>query len=76
VFSILVYLVDLIGTSIYWLLTSDQDYIPVLGKALIWNLKNFKGTLQNRVRFKNESADFKKLFFPYSGVWKWLFASL
>jgi GT2 family glycosyltransferase len=76
VFSILVYLVDLLGTSIYWLLTSDQDYIPVLGKALIWNLKNFKGTLQNRARFKNESADFKKLFFPYSGVWKWLFASL
>jgi GT2 family glycosyltransferase len=76
VFSILVYLVDLFGTSIYWLLTDDQDYIPILGKALIWNLKNLKGTLQNRIRFRNESADFKKLFFPYSGVWKRLLASL
>jgi GT2 family glycosyltransferase len=76
VFSVLVYFVDLCGTGLHWLFIGEQDYIPILGKALIWNLKNFKGTLQNRVRFTNESADFKKLFFPYSGVWKWLFASL
>jgi GT2 family glycosyltransferase len=76
VFSILVYLVDLFGTGICWLLTGDKDYIPILGKALIWNLRNFKGTLQNRIRFKNKSADYKKLFFPYSGIWKSLLASL
>ena len=74
--SIIVYLVDLCGISAYWILTGDQDYIPVLGKALIWNLKHLRGTLQNRIRFKNESMNFKKLLLPYSGVWKWLFASL
>jgi GT2 family glycosyltransferase len=69
-FSVLVTLFDLCGTGIRWLLMGKQDYIPILGKALIWNLRNFKGTLQNRIRFKNESAYFQKLFLPYSGVWK------
>ena len=70
VFSVLVYLFDLCGIGIRGLLTGHQDYVPILGKALIWNLRNFKGTLQNRIRFKNKSADFNKLFLPYSGVWK------
>jgi GT2 family glycosyltransferase len=70
IFSVLVYLFDLCGIGIAWLLTDDQDYVPILGKALIWNLRNFKGTLQNRIRFKNKSADFNNLFLPYSGVWR------
>lgn len=70
VFSVLVCLIDFCGTGIKWLLTGEQDYVPILGKALIWNLRNFKGTLQNRIRFKNKSTDFKKLFLPYSGIWK------
>jgi GT2 family glycosyltransferase len=70
VFSVLVYLFDLCGTGIRWLLMGNQDYVPILGKALIWNIRNFKGTLQNRIRFKNESTDFRKLFLNYSGVWK------
>jgi len=69
VFSILVYLLDLCGAGIRMLLVGNQDYIPILGKALVWNMRNLKGTLQNRIRFKN-NADFKKLFLPYSGVWK------
>jgi hypothetical protein len=69
-FSALVYLFDLAGIGLTWLLTGDQDYVPILGKVLLWNLKNFKGTLQNRIRFKNESTDFHKLFLSYSGVWK------
>lgn len=69
-FSVLVYLIDLCGIGIRWLLTGNQEYVPILGKALIWNLCNFKGTLQNRIRFKDESDDFNKLFLPYSGVWK------
>jgi len=76
IFSVLVYLFDLCGTGIMWLLTGDQDYVPILGKALIWNLRNFKGTLQNRIRFKNESADFHKLFLPYCGVWIDLFRGM
>ena len=70
IFSVLVYLFDLCGIGIAWLLIGDQDYVPILGKALIWNVRNFKGTLQNRIRFKNKSADFYKLFSPYSGVWR------
>lgn len=69
-FSVLVFLLDLCGTGIRMLLMGNQDYIPILGKALIWNLRNLRGTLQNRIRFKNESKDFKNLFLPYSGVWK------
>ena len=65
-----IFLFDLFGTGIKWLFSGDQEYIPCLGKALIWNLTNFKGTLQNRFRFKNESTDFKRLFLSYSGVWK------
>jgi GT2 family glycosyltransferase len=68
--SVLVYFFDLCGIGIRCLLIGHQENIPFLGKALIWNLKNFKGTLQNRIRFKNESTDFHKLFLPYSGVWK------
>lgn len=70
IFSVFVCLFDICGTGIRWLLTGEKDNIPILAKALIWNLRNFKGTLQNRIRFKNESADFHKLFLPYSGVWK------
>jgi len=70
IFSVLVCLFDFCGQGIEWLLTGNQEYIPILGKALIWNLRNLKGTLQKRIRFKNESTDFKKLFLPYSGVWK------
>jgi GT2 family glycosyltransferase len=70
IFSVLVCLFDFFGTSIVWLLTGNSDYVPILGKALIWNLKNFKTTLQNRIRFKNKATDYNKLFFPYSGVWK------
>jgi GT2 family glycosyltransferase len=70
IFSVLVYLIDLSGTGIRWLLMGNQDYIPILGKALIWNIRNFKGTLKSRIRFKNESTDFHKLFLNYSGVWK------
>lgn len=68
--SLLVCLFDFFGQGVEWLLTGDQEYIPILGKALIWNLRNLKGTLQKRIRFKNESTDFKKLFLPYSGVWR------
>jgi len=70
IFSVLVCLFDFCGSGVVWLLTGNQEYVPILGKALIWNLRNFKGTLQNRIRFKNKSADFSKLFLPYSGVWK------
>ncbi|MGD0644274.1 MAG: glycosyltransferase family 2 protein [Candidatus Bathyarchaeia archaeon] len=69
-FSVLVYLIDICGSSIRMSLIGNQDYIPILGKALVWNLQNLRGTLQNRIRFKNKSADFKTLFLPYSGVWK------
>jgi GT2 family glycosyltransferase len=68
-FSILVYLIDLSGIGAQWLLAGDQDYFLILLKALIWNLRNLRGTLQKRIRFKNESTDFHKLFFPYSGYW-------
>jgi GT2 family glycosyltransferase len=70
VFSVLVCLFDFCGTSILWLFTGNSDYVPILGKAVIWNLTNLKATLQNRFRFKNKSTDYKKLFYPYSGVWK------
>jgi GT2 family glycosyltransferase len=70
IFSVLVCLLDFCGSGIVWLLTGNSDYVPILGKALIWNLRNFRGTLKNRVRFKNKSTDFNKLFLPYSGVWK------
>jgi GT2 family glycosyltransferase len=70
IFSVLVCLFDFCGQGVEWSLTSNQEYIPILGKALVWNLRNLKGTLQKRTRFKNESADFRKLFLPYSGVWK------
>ncbi len=69
-FSVLVYLLDLCGAGFRMLLVGNQDYIPLLGKALIWNLRNLRETLQNRIKFKNDSADFKKLFLPYSGVWR------
>jgi hypothetical protein len=69
-FSVLVCLFDFCGQGVEWLLTDNQEYVPILGKALIWNLRNLKGTLQNRIRFKNESTEFSKLFLPYSGVWK------
>jgi GT2 family glycosyltransferase len=67
--SILVYFVDLSGIEAQWLLAGDVDYFLILLKALIWNLRNLRGTLQNRIRFKNEPTDFHKLFFPYSGYW-------
>jgi len=70
IFSVLVCLFDFCGTCIVWLLSGKSEYVSILGKALIWNLKNFKGTLQNRIRFTNESTDFNELFLPYSGVWK------
>jgi GT2 family glycosyltransferase len=70
VFSVLICMFDFCGFSIVWLLTGKQDYLPFLAKALIWNLRNLRGTLQKRIRFKNESKDFRKLFLPYSGVWK------
>jgi GT2 family glycosyltransferase len=70
IFSVLVCLFDFCGSCIIWLLTDNSDYIPIIGKALIWNLQNLKGTLQERIRFKNESTDFNKLFLPYSGTWK------
>jgi hypothetical protein len=76
ILSALVYLFDLCGTSICWLVTGNQVNIPILGKALIWNLSNFKDTLQNRIRFKNESTDFHKLFLRYSGDWKIVFRNL
>jgi GT2 family glycosyltransferase len=69
-FSIIVYLVDLSGLGILLLLTRKQDCIFMLLKALIWNLKNFRGTLNSRIKFKNELTDFHKLLLPYSGVWK------
>jgi GT2 family glycosyltransferase len=70
VFSMFVCLSDYCGAGIRMLLMGDQDYIPILWKAWIWNLRNLRGTLQNRIRFKNKSTDFKKLFLHYSGVWK------
>ena len=70
IFSVLVCLFDFCGTFIVWLLSGKSEYVSILGKALIWNLKNFKGTLQNRIRYTNESTDFNELFLPYSGVWK------
>jgi GT2 family glycosyltransferase len=70
IFSVLICLFDFFGNGIVWLLTGNQDYALSLGKALIWNLKDLKGTLQNRIRFKNESNDFNALFLPYSGVWR------
>jgi GT2 family glycosyltransferase len=72
IFSVLVCLFDFCGIGIMWLLTGNSDYVPVLGRALIWNLRNLKGTLQHRIRFKNKSVNFNELFLPYSGVWKTL----
>ncbi len=70
IFSVLIYLFDLCGTGIQSLLNGDQEYVPILAKTLIWNLKNFKGTLQNKISYKNPPTDFNKLFLPYSGIWK------
>jgi GT2 family glycosyltransferase len=69
-FSIIVYLVDLSGFGILLLLTRKQDCSVILLKALIWNVKNFRGTLNNRIKLQNELTDFRKLLLPYSGVWK------
>lgn len=69
-FSLSGYLLDFGGTVLTLLFLGDQSYIPVLVNAIFWNLTNLKGTLQERIKFKNESADFQKLYLPYSGVWR------
>jgi GT2 family glycosyltransferase len=69
-FSVIVYLFDMAGVGLDFLLTGDQDYIPILGKALFWNLRNLSGTFRNRIRFMHECSDFRKLLVPYSGIWK------
>ena len=68
--SVIICVFDFAGIGIRWSLTGSQDYIPILLKALIWNLRNFRDTLQNRIKFENESSDFNKLFWSYSGVWR------
>jgi GT2 family glycosyltransferase len=68
--SLLVCLIDFCGSGLLWLVTGNSAYVPTLGKALVWNLANIKGTFQNRFKFKEKSSSLDKLFFPYSGVWR------
>lgn len=68
-FSAFGYLFDVTGLIPNLLFSGKGDYVPILGKALLWNLINLKGTLQMRIKFKSESVAFHTLLLPYSGIW-------
>jgi GT2 family glycosyltransferase len=68
--SLFGYAIDTIGLGLNFLLSDNRDYLPVLGMALLWNIRNLRGTLQKKIVFKNESVEFHRLFLPYSGAWR------
>jgi len=71
--SLAVYLFDLLGITGLWVKERRHSDLPCLAKALLWNLRNLRDTLQQRMRVRNECREYKMLFVPYSGIWRDIF---